>query len=154
MAASCLAVLCLLLSGCAGFPTRSEKEARKLAQTVADGYRPHEQKPALPVLTADSSLSNYLTFAMLNQPKVESAFYDWTASIERITQARSLPDPQFTFQMDIQNIVTSIMPGLMGSIPWPEKLRVGAQIASAESQARYFDFQSTVLTSAFEVKRA
>ena len=32
-------------------------------------------------------------------------------SIERITQARSLPDPQLTFQMDIQNIVTSVMPG-------------------------------------------
>jgi outer membrane protein TolC len=42
----------------------------------------------------------------------------------------------------------------MGSIPWPEKFRVGAQIASAESQARYFTFQSTVLASAFEVKRA
>ena len=56
--------------------------------------------------------------------------------------------------MDIQNIVTSIMPGLMGSIPWPDKLRVGAQIASAESQSRYFLFQSAALTSAFDVKRA
>jgi outer membrane protein, heavy metal efflux system len=42
----------------------------------------------------------------------------------------------------------------MGSIPWPEKLRVGAQIASAESQAKFFAFQSAVLQSAFEVKRA
>ena len=25
--------------------------------------------------------------------------------------------------MDIQNVVTSIMPGLMGNIPWPRKLR-------------------------------
>jgi outer membrane protein TolC len=55
--------------------------------------------------------------------------------------------------MDIQNIVTSIMPGLMGSIPWPEKLRVGANIASAESTSKYFAFQSAVLESAFEVKR-
>ena len=108
----------------------------------------------MPALTTDSSLSNYLTYALLNQPKVEAAYYDWRASIERITQARSLPDPQLTFQMDIQNIVTSIMPGLMGSIPWPDKLRVGAQIASAESQSKYFAFQSAVLQSAFEVKRA
>jgi len=76
------------------------------------------------------------------------------ASIERITQARSFPDPQFTFQMDIQSVVTSIMPGIMGTIPWPEKLRVGANIASAESQSKYFAFQSAVLESAFEVKRA
>jgi outer membrane protein TolC len=144
----------VFIAGCKGIPTKSENEARQHAQTVAASYRPRGQKPALPVLTADSSLSNYLAFAMLNQPKVEAAFYDWEASVERITEARSLPDPQFTFQMDIQNIVTSIMPGLMGSIPWPEKLRAGAQIASAESQSRYFAFQSAVLASAFDVKRA
>jgi outer membrane protein TolC len=149
-----LLLVVAFLAGCKGFPTKSEKEARQQVQAVAANYRPHGQKPSLPVLAADSSLSNYLAFAMLNQPKVEAAFYDWAASVERITQARSLSDPQLTFQMDIQNIITSIMPGLMGSIPWPDKLRVGAQIASAESQAKYFAFQSTVLASAYEVKRA
>jgi len=144
----------LLLAGCIGRPTQGEKEARRHAQTVEASYRPHGQKPALPVLLVTSSLSNYLAYALLNQPKVEAAYYDWSASIERITQARSFPDPQFTFQMDIQNIVTSIMPGLMGTIPWPEKLRVGANIASAESQSKYFVFQSAVLESAFEVKRS
>ena len=143
-----------LLAGCKGIPTKGEKEARKQAQAVSRAYRPQGQKPALPPLTAESSLTNFLAYALLNQPKVAAAYYDWSASIERITQARSAPDPQFTFQMDIQNIVTSIMPGLMGSIPWPDKLRVGAQIASAESQSRYFAFQSAVLTSAFDVKRA
>ena len=149
-----LVALGLLLAGCNGIPTKSEKAARQQAQTVAATYRPHGQKPALPDLTTDSSLSNFLTYAMLNQPGVEAAYYDWAASIERITTARSLPDPQFTFQMDIQNVVTSIMPGLMGSLPWPDKLRVGAEVASAESQSKYFAFQSKVLESAFEVKRA
>ncbi|MGO8675029.1 MAG: TolC family protein [Limisphaerales bacterium] len=154
MHAGAVVAVVLLLAGCKGFPTQSEKEARGQAQTVASAYRPHEQKPALPVLTTTSSLSNYLSYALLNQPKVEAAYYNWSASIERITQARSFPDPQFTFQMDIQNVVTSIMPGLMGTIPWPEKLRVGANIASAESQSKYFTFQAAVLESAFEVKRA
>jgi cobalt-zinc-cadmium efflux system outer membrane protein len=146
--------LVLLLAGCNGMPTKGEREARSQARSVAVSYRPQGQKPALPLLTASASLSNYLAYALLNQPKVEAAYYDWSASIERITQARSFPDPQFTFQMDIQNIVTSIMPGIMGAIPWPEKLRAGANIASAESQAKYFAFQSAVLGSAFEVKRA
>ncbi len=146
--------LASLLAGCKGVPTKGEKEARSQAQTVAAGYRPHGEKPALPVLAANSGLSNFLAYAMLNQPTVEAAYYDWLASVERITLARSFPDPQLTFQMDIQSVVTSIMPGLMGNIPWPDKLRVGAQIASAESQAKYFAFQSAVLGSAFEVKRA
>lgn len=146
--------LALLLTGCKGVPTKGEKEARKQSQSVTATYRPNGQKPSLPALTPDSGLSNYLTYAMLNQPAVEVAYFDWAASIERITQARSFPDPQFTFQMDIQNVVTSIMPGLMGTIPWPDKLRVGAQVATAESQAKYFTFRSAVLQTAFEVKRA
>ena len=148
-----LLLAALVLAGCKGISTKGEREARQQAQAVAGSYRPQSQKSALPVLTSTSSLSNYLAFAVLNQPQIEAAYYDWLASIERITQARSLPDPQLGFQMDIQNIVTSIMPGLMGNIPWPDKLRVSAQIASAESQSRYFAFQSAVLTSAFEVKR-
>jgi cobalt-zinc-cadmium efflux system outer membrane protein len=145
--------LALLVAGCNGIPTKSEKAARQQIQTVDADFRPNGQRPALPVLTPDSSLSNFLTYAMLKQPSVEAAYYDWAASVERITQARSFPDPQFTFQMDIQKVVTSIMPGLMGNIPWPDKLRVGAEIASAESQAKYFTFQSAVLQTAFEVKR-
>jgi outer membrane protein TolC len=143
----------LLLAGCKGIPTKSEKEARDQQKMVARDYRPDGRKPPLPVLTPESGLSNYLTYAMLNQPRVEAAYYDWLASIERITQARSFPDPQLAFQMDIQRVVTSIMPGLMGAFPWPDKLRVGANVASAESQSKYFAFQSAVLDSAFAVKR-
>jgi outer membrane protein, heavy metal efflux system len=154
LASASLAFTLLLLTGCNGIPTKSESQAREEQRKIATSYRPRDQKPELPSLTPDSGLSNYLTYAMLNHPKVEAAYYDWAASVERITQARSFPDPQFTFQMDIQNVITSIMPGLMGAIPWPEKLRVGAQIASAESQGKYFTFQAAVLESAFAVKRA
>src|SRR5437867_13443680 len=86
----------LALAGCKGVPTQGEKEARSQAQTVAASYRPGGQKPPLPVLTATSSLSNYLTYALLNQPKVEAAYYDWSASTERNTQPRTFPDPQST----------------------------------------------------------
>jgi outer membrane protein TolC len=143
-----------LAVGCKGIPTGSEREARRQIQSAAATYRPDGRKPTLPVLTTNSSLGDFLAFAMLNQPGVEAAYYDWAASVERITTARSFPDPQLTFQMDIQNIVTSIMPGLMGSIPWPGKLRAGTEVASAESQTKYFSFQSAVLEGAFNVKRA
>jgi outer membrane protein TolC len=143
-----------LLTGCNGIPTKAEKEARKQEEAVAADYRPHGGKPALPVLTADSSLSNFLTYAMLNQPQVEAAYYDWAASIERITVARSFPDPAFAFEMDIQSVVTTVMPGIMGNIPWPDKLRAGAAVASEESQDRFHTFQAAVLASAFEVKRS
>jgi outer membrane protein, heavy metal efflux system len=144
----------VLLAGCHGIPIQGEKEARRQMQDAAARYRPDGRKPPLPTLTTNASLSDFLTFALLNQPSVEAAYYDWAASLERITTARSAPDPQLTFQMDIQNIVTSVMPGFMASIPWLGKLRMGAEAASAESQSKYFIFQAAVLRSAFDVKRA
>ncbi len=149
-----LGVALFVLAGCKGVPTKAEKEARQQMQEARAHYRPNDHKPALPILTTNSNLGDFLSFALLNQPSVEAAYYDWAASVERITTARSLPDPQLTFQMDIQNVVTSIMPGLMANFPWPGKLRAGAGVASAESQAKYFAFQSAVLKSAFDVKKA
>jgi hypothetical protein len=89
-----VSALALLWTGCHGIPTKAEKEARQQAQGVATNYRPGDKKPVLPVLTPSSGLSNFLTYALLNQPSVEAAYYDWVASVERITQARSFPDPQ------------------------------------------------------------
>jgi cobalt-zinc-cadmium efflux system outer membrane protein len=149
-----LGSITLLLVGCHGIPTANEKASRKQEREVSAMYRPRGKKPPLPALTPASPFSNFLTYAMLNQPKVEAAYFDWLASIERITTARSLPDPQITFQMDIQSVVTSVMPGLMQAFPGLGKLHAAADIASADSQAKYFTFQSAVLDTAFEIKRA
>jgi cobalt-zinc-cadmium efflux system outer membrane protein len=91
---------------------------------------------------------------MLNQPRVEAADYDWLASVERITVERSLPDPQLTFESDIADMVMTVMPGFMQMFPGPGKLKAAARVASAESQAKYYAFESAVLQTAFDVKRA
>jgi outer membrane protein TolC len=56
--------------------------------------------------------------------------------------------------MDIENIVSSVMPGFMVNFPGAGKLRSAAAIASAESDAKYFAFEGAILESAYEVKRA
>src|SRR5690349_893064 len=97
-----LVALCgalVFIAGCKGISFKGEKEAREQVQTESGTYRPNGQKPQLPVLTTNSSLAEFLTYALLNQPQVEIAYYNWLASVERITVQRSLPDPQLTFQM-------------------------------------------------------
>jgi outer membrane protein TolC len=121
--------------------------------TVKAAYRPKDQRPALPDLTTNSSLGDLLAYAMLNQPQVEATYYDWAASVENITVARSKPDPQLTFQADIENIVSSVMPGLTQNFPGPGKLRAQARAASADSRGKYFAFESAVLQTAYDVKR-
>jgi outer membrane protein TolC len=146
--------LSLMLPGCEGVPTEGERRAQQDLQTVAAAYRPQHQRPPLPQLRSNESLSTFLQFAILNQPRVEAAYYDWAATVRRITVARSLPDPQFRFEMDVADIVSSVLPGLMMDFPGFGKLEAAANVATAESQAKYFAFESSVLQTAFGVKKA
>ncbi len=147
------AAMVVISAGCGG-ATTGELAARQDQETIEKVYRPAGQRPSLPRLTSDSPVSDFLLFAMLNQPQVEAAYYDWATSVERITVERSLPDPRLTFQSDITNMVMSLMPGLMMDFPGPGKLTAAANVATAESEAKYFAFESSVLRTAFAFKKA
>jgi len=144
----------VMLVGCVGIPTAGEQGAQRKQATIARVYRPGGDRPDLPQLGADSPLSDFLLFAILNQPQVEAAYYDWAAAVRRITVERSLPDPRLTFQADITNMVMSLMPGLMMEFPGPGKLRAAADMATAESDAKYSVFELSVLRTAFALKKA
>jgi cobalt-zinc-cadmium efflux system outer membrane protein len=143
-----------LTAGCVG--TRSAGEARAYSQRemVEQVYRPGEHRPLLPALNTNAPLRDYLLFAMLNQPQVEAAYYDWAASVRRITVDRSQPDPRLTFRSDIADMMMSLMPGLMMDFPGPGKLKAAANIATAESEGKYFAFEWSVLQTAFALKKA
>jgi outer membrane protein TolC len=143
----------VFLANCKGVPTKSEKQSRTRLEAVTQVYRPGERHATLPTLDTNATLGTFLTYAMLNQPRVEAAYYDYAAAVERITLERSLPDPRLTLELDIQEVVTTVMPGLMTDLPWLKKLRIRADVASAESEAKYFGFESAVLQTAYEVKR-
>ncbi len=152
--ASSVIVSVLLLAGCVGVQTEGEKRARQDQESVGQVYRPSGERPTLPKLDTNAPLQDFLLFAMLNQPQVEAAYFDWAASVRRITVERSLPDPRLTFQSDIAGMVMSLMPGLMMDFPGPGKLKAAAGVATAESEARYFVFEWSVLQTAFALKKA
>ena len=147
------AAMVVLFAGCMGVRTAGEKTARQNQQTIEKAYRPDDQRPTLPTLTTNSPLSDFLLFAMLNQPQVEAAYYDWAAAVQRIAVERSLPDPRLTFETDIADMVMTLMPGLMMDFPGPGKLKAAANVATAESEAKYFAFESSVLQTAFAFKK-
>lgn len=146
-------VAVVLLAGCTGVPTREERTVQQRLESVATLYRPGDARPQLPALKAESPLGDFLAHAMLSQPQVEAAYYDWAASVRRITTARSLPDPRLTFSADIADVVMAVMPGVMAEFPGPGKLRAAANVAVAESDVKYFAFESAVLRTAFNLKK-
>ena len=148
-----LALTGFAMTGCKGIPTKGERAARQELKTVGDTFRPQNQRPALPTLQTNAGLSNFLAFAILNQPQVEAAYFDWAASVERITRERSLPDPRLTFRSDIASMVMSLMPGLMMDFPGPGKLKAAVGVATAESEAKYFAFEWSMLQTAFGLKK-
>lgn len=154
VALSGVALTITLLSGCKGIPTQDERQARQDLKAVGEAYRPQNQRPSLPTLQTNAGLSNFLLFAVLNQPQVEAAYYDWAASVQRITVERSLPDPRLTFESDIADMVMSLMPGLMMDFPGPGKLKWAANRATAESEAKYFAFENAMLLTSFALKKA
>jgi len=151
-ALACAALIASL--GCSVSPTDSERAARADVEAVSRRYRPGDAKPELPRLTADSSLADYLRFAVLNNPRVEAAYYDWAAAVEQITPAGTPPDPRLTFESDITDTVMTLMPGLMVDLPGPGKLRLASDAAAAESRAAYFAFEREILRTALAVKTA
>ena len=151
--ASALAVV-VLLAGCVGVPTTGEKRARQDQETVGRTYHPGGERPVLPRLDTNAPLHEFLLFAILNQPQVEAAYFDWAGAVQRITVERSLPDPRLTFSTDIASMVMSLMPGLMMEFPGPGKLKAAANVATAESEGKYFRFELSVLQTAFALKKA
>lgn len=143
-----------LLVGCVGTPTKGETRARQDQEAISRVYRPSGERPTLPKLDTNAPFQDFMLFAMLNQPQVETAYFDWAASVRRITVERSLPDPRLTFQSDIADTVMSLMPGLMMDFPGPGKLKWAANAATAESEGRYFVFENAILQTAFALKKA
>jgi len=142
----------LAVSGCHGLPVTGEGQARQQVSDITAAYRPDNKPAVLPTLTTNSSLADFLRFAMLNHPLVAAAYYDWVASVENITITRSRPDPQLTFQAYIEDSLTSLMPGLNWSIPGPGKLAARGRVATGASTGKYFTFESAVLQAAFNLK--
>jgi len=149
-----LAAVCGFSAACVGIKTSGERDSRELVQKVLSKYRPADAAPSLPVLRSGGSPETFVRHAIYKHPQVEAAYYEWLASVEKITRERSLPDPRLTFETDITKVIMTLMPGLMMDFPGPGKLRAAANAATAESGMKYFQFETAVLQVAYGFKKA
>lgn len=137
--------------GCTGLKTADEVIARKQLSDVTAAYRTNDSELSI---SSDTPLQELIAHAIKRSPQVEAAYFDWVQAVEKITVERSLPDPRITFEADIQDVVMSVMPGLMVDIPGPGKLRAQAAVAAGEAAMKYAEFRKAVLTSAANFKQA
>lgn len=144
----------VVFAGCTGTAIKSETQAHDRLDAVGEVYRPDGKRPPLPTLTENSSLDEYVRFALLNHPAVESAWQDWRARVYAITPARSLPDPRITFQADITDELKSLMPGLMFDLMTRGKREAMGNEAAEASEVARRKFITQVQETATQVRKA
>ncbi len=113
----------------------------------------------LPELLEDATLQDYLAYAALSNPGLEAAFDEWKRALEKVPQARTLPDPRFTYAHYIREVETRVGPqrqaySLMQTLPWFGKLRLRGYAALEGSDAAHQRYEAAKLRLFYRVKHA
>ena len=120
----------------------------------------HEAAPTtLPEINEQSTLSDYLACAALNNPGLKAAFERWKASVERIPQVKALPDPRFNYAYFIQSVETRVGPqrqmfGISQTFPWFGKLGLRGDQAIEAANAEKERYEAAKLKLFYQVKNA
>ena len=110
-------------------------------------------------LPDNPTLDDYIKVGLLRNPGLKASFYKWQAGFERIIQAFSLPDPQFTYTDYIDEVETRVGPqrraySLMQKIPLPDKLWIRKDKAFKASEAAYYGFEKQGLELIYKITDA
>ena len=109
-----------------------------------------------PSLPADASLNDYIRFGLENNPGLQAKYQEYQAALEKIPQARSLPDPKVMATHFVEDIQTRTGPQrnqlfVSQMFPWFGKLRQKGEVASKDAEAIYFAYEAEVLQLAYRI---
>ncbi|MEZ6184077.1 MAG: TolC family protein [Planctomycetota bacterium] len=149
-----LTVLSLSLAGCA---YDRERTAWTDWSELDASFRPMNEEVA--PLTSASTLTDYVALALRRNPALQAQSQRWRADLERVPQARSLPDPELTYGGFIEQVETRVGPqrhrfGVSQMVPWPGKLAERSAMALEESEATRARTDAVRLRTVYQVARA
>lgn len=139
--------------------TTSPRERDYESEAPRDPVTNKKSVEESPSLNENSTLEDYLAYAALHNPGLESAFNQWKASLERIPQVKALPDPRFNYGYFIREVETRVGPqrqrfGLSQSYPWFGTLKLRGEVAGEEAKAAYERYEAAKLKLFFQVRDA
>lgn len=97
----------------------------------------------MPQLGPEATLEDYVRYAELRDSGLREAFEAWRAALERIPQARALPDPRLTWRYYVEQVETRVGPqrqslGIAQAFPWFGELALrGERAFEAAEVLRY-----------------
>jgi outer membrane protein, heavy metal efflux system len=161
-------VVAALAAGCAAPAAAPEPPAWPADNALRpEGAEPSHRfalaDPAAPgdaaALPDDATLADYIAYAMRHSPELGAAYQRWRAAAERVSQARTLPDPQlgFAFVLDQVDASAEYMGerySISQMFPWFGKLGLQGDIALEDAQVEARRFEATRLELAERVTHA
>jgi cobalt-zinc-cadmium efflux system outer membrane protein len=104
-------------------------------------------------------LKDYLAFAAMNNAGLQVAFEQWKIAVEQVPQAKSLPDPKFTYGYFIEEVETRVGPQrnkleIMQTFPWFGEIEARTDAAAAAAKAARKQYEAAKLKLFAEVKDA
>ena len=150
-----LIIILFLAAGCTTVQERRAFSDWKEENQRFSGSRVEDAN--LPELAENATLDDYVLYAMLNNPGLHAAFERWKAALEKVTPARTLPDPRFTYANYIKEVETRVGPqehkfGLAQTFPWFGKLDLRGEMALQDAQAERQRYEAEKLDLIYRVK--
>ncbi|HCO96629.1 MAG TPA: hypothetical protein DIU00_22265 [Phycisphaerales bacterium] len=108
---------------------------------------------------APVELEDYLAFAAMHNAGLQVAFEQWKIAVEQVPQAKSLPDPKFTYGYFIEEVETRVGPQrnklqIMQTFPWFGEIEARTDAAAAAAKAARKRYEAAKLKLFSEVKDA
>ncbi len=162
----------LIVSGCAG-PSEKRGEKELFGQwlekdkelysgrniDLQKAAQPYQQTDPDPLFSEDATFNDYVRYAVRHNPGLEAAFYRWRAALERVPQVKTLPDPQLSFgividQVDKSSEYNGERYSISQMFPWFGKLKLRGDVALEEAYAEERRFEAIRLQVINQVGRA
>ncbi len=101
-----------------------------------------ESRAAEASLAQDADLAACLEYAVNNNAGLKAAHAKWREAVERIPEARGLPDPRLSYGYFVRSVETRVGPqrhklGVAQTLPWFGKRRLRGEIAGSGAQALF-----------------
>ena len=142
-----LALLALLASGCASsFERQARADLGRSEQQLAEPRPATEARPA----KFKGDLDAYIKYALEHSPELRATFEQWRASTYRVSRARRLPNPVFTYAYFVRSVETRVGPQrhkfrIQQAFPWPTRLSAGADAASLAARSAQKQYEAAAL---------
>ena len=109
------------------------------------------------LVLAQQELNNYQKIASENNPRLKSLFQHYMAALEKLPQAKALPDPQVAFGIFISPVETRVGAqratiSVSQMFPWFGQLKAQEQVEVQIAKSRYQLFEDAKFRLGFEVK--